>query len=265
MRSPRFALRLAAVALCAAGVVRPLFAQQTDWDPRRAEIPRESLEVLMARLDETARSPVYSAKLRDRSQREADLIRQRLTNGDFNTGDRIELLVESASPVRDSLTVDVGRMLNVPGVASIPLTGVLRSELNDYLTAQLRRYITNAVVHAQALIRVSVLGEVARPGFYTVPAEMLVDQVLMQAGGPTPYAQLDEVRIDRRHETVWSGDELQQAITEGRTLNALDVRAGDRIVVPRIGQHNWDQIARVAVEVASLPFTIIGLVRLFGG
>jgi protein involved in polysaccharide export with SLBB domain len=248
---------------CAMLVALPLAAQRPDWDAQRFQVSRESLQVLLTRLDETARSPVYSAKLRMRTRFEAALIRDRLENGDFNIGDRIELTVEGETALTDTFTVDDGRVLNIPSIGAVPLSGVLRSELAGHVREQLRRFVTNPVVRARALIRVSILGEVRTPGFYTVPVEMLLDQALMVAGGPTPLARLDQIRVERGRQTLWEGESLEQAIAEGRTLNALAVRAGDRIVVPKQGQRNWEQTTRTIAIVASLPFTLLGLLNLF--
>jgi protein involved in polysaccharide export with SLBB domain len=253
---------IVACAGLAAGA-RPLLAQRPDWDPRRVEVSRESLQVLMARLEETARSPVYSGELRERSRAEAALIRERLQNGDFSVGDRIALTLEGDNAVRDTFTVDASRSITLPTYGAVSLAGVLRSELTGHLTEQLRRFVNNPVLQARALIRLSILGEVRQPGFYTLPVETLLDQALMQAGGPTSSARLDQIRIERGRQRLWDGESLERAIAEGRTLNALSVRAGDRIVVPRQSQRNTLEIIRSISILASLPFTIISIVSLF--
>jgi len=254
-----FALASACVVVCAPR----LAAQRPDWDPRRVEVSRESLQVLMTRLEETGRSPVYSGSLRERSRTEAALIRERLQSGDFNVGDRIALTIEGETAINDTFTVDAGRTLTLPTYGSIALSGVLRSELTGHLTEQLRRFVTNPVVRARALIRVTILGEVRQPGFYTVPVETLVDQALMMAGGPTSLARLDDIRIERGRRRLWEGESLERAIAEGTTLNALSVRAGDRIVVPRQSQRNTFEVIRSISVLASLPFTIIAIANLF--
>lgn len=260
MSSSRFVIAAAFAALA----TQPALAQRTNWDPQRAQVSRESLQVLVTRLEETARSPVYSNRLRERSRTEAAQLRQRLTEGDFSIGDRIAFTIEGgAAPLSDTATVDVNRTIAISQFGSISLAGVLRSELSAHLTREVGRFITNPVVRALALIRVTIVGEVRTPGFFTLPVEMLVDQALTAAGGPTGSARLGDIRIERAGETIWDGEAVERAIAEGRTLNSLGIRAGDQIVVPRGSQRNWESTARTVGMLVSLPFTIISIVNLF--
>lgn len=240
-----------------------LTAQQPSWDARRVQMSRDSLQALLGRLEDAARSNVYSSKLRTRSAFEAALIRGRLDEGDFNVGDRVALRVEGQTAMTDTFAVEPGRVLVIPEVGTVPLAGVLRAELLAHLTLHVGRVVSNPVVQARSLIRLAILGEVARPGYYTLPVETLVDDALMRASGPTGLAQLNGIRIERGRTVLWEGDEVSRAITEGRTLNALSVRAGDTIFVPKTAARDWFSIMRTVGMVASLPFTILGLVRLF--
>jgi protein involved in polysaccharide export with SLBB domain len=66
-----------------------------------------------------------------------------------------------------------------------------------------------------------------------MPAEMLLGEALMVAGGPTTNSNLDEVRIDRGTVRFLEGEALQEAIRNGLTLDQLNLQAGDQIVVPQ--------------------------------
>ena len=70
------------------------------------------------------------------------------------------------------------------------------------------------------------------PGYYVVPADALITDVLMAAGGPTPQTSLSRLRIERAGVPVWQGPVLGEAIAQGRTLDALGVHPGDRIYMP---------------------------------
>src|SRR6266550_473660 len=95
--------------------------------------------------------------------------------------------------------------------------------------------IRQAAAQARALIRVSVVGEVTRPGFYAVPIDLVLADALMLAGGATKDARVDRLNILRGNSSLWSGDPLQTAIARGATLDELGIRAGDRIQVPGKG------------------------------
>ena len=253
-----------AVVLLAFGAATAAAQQPPDSAAGAVQVTRQALEDLLRQLEQSAQSSAYSASLRERSRFEASLISQRLEQGDFQVGDRIWLTVEDEAKLTDTFSVAPGRVLNLPDIGTIPLTGVLRSELTDYLTRRLSQYLRNPLVHTKSLIRVSVLGGVGKPGYYTVPTQSLVSDVLMEAGGPTTTAKLLDTRIERGKETLWGGEQLQQAIAQGRTLDALSLQAGDRIVVPEkgttAGAYSTVQVISLIV---ALPVTIFGLFKIF--
>jgi protein involved in polysaccharide export with SLBB domain len=164
---------------------------------------------------------------------------------EFQVGDRILLLVEGDSVLSDTFTVVAGPALRLPAVGEISLAHVRRADLEAYLTRELGRYLKDPVVHAHALVRVSVLGEVTHPGFYAVPLDLVLADALMVAGGPTQDARVDRLRILRGESSLWSGAALQAAIARGATLADLDLRTGDRIQVPG-GRRDPDSTLRIA-------------------
>lgn len=211
----------------------PAAAQDTSgWDPTGLQLTRTELQDILARFEETSESTAYSRALREQAAREAALIRARLEEGDMRAGDRVLLVVEGQTALTDTFNVVAGRMVVLPEVGQIPLEGVLRSELQAHLTQQIGRFIRDPVVHVRALVRVQILGAVARPGFYPVPSDLLLTDVLMLAGGPAAGAKIDEIEVRRGSETIWEADALREALIEGRTLDQLSVRAGDGIYVP---------------------------------
>ncbi|PYP11794.1 MAG: hypothetical protein DMD59_01875 [Gemmatimonadetes bacterium] len=166
----------------------------------------------------------------------------------FQVGDRILLHVEGDSALSDTFSVVAGPALRLPNIGEIPLAGVSRNDLEAHLTRELGRYIKDPVVQARALIRVSVVGEVSRPGFYAVPVDLVLPDALMLAGGATQAARVDQLSILRGNASLWSGSDLQAAIARGATLDELGVRAGDRIQVPGRGdsESKW-RIAGIIV------------------
>ncbi|MFW6201321.1 MAG: polysaccharide biosynthesis/export family protein [Gemmatimonadota bacterium] len=239
------------------GTAAPVAGQDASevWNAAELQLTRTQLEALLERYEETARSSAYSGGLRDRARRQAELIRNRLTEGDFRVGDRIVMTVEGESQLSDTFTVSTGRVIRVPVIGELSLDGVLRAELEESLTEQLGRYIQDPSVHAEALIRLGILGAVGEPGFYTVPADVLLSDAIMLAGGLGEETELTRLRIMRGDDEIWGGDRLQEAMTEGRTLDQLNLRAGDRIVLPPQAERNWWQTARlVGMALSALTF-----------
>ncbi len=220
------------VACLLPSAAAPGSAQVSDWNPGRQQVTREVLQAQLDTLERTVSSSAYGERLRSRARVQAALIRTRLADGDFQVGDRVMLVVEGEPRLTDTFTVETGRILQLPQIGSILMAGVLRSELTAHLTQQLGQQIRNPAVQARSLIRISILGEVNRPGYYILPVETLIEDALSRAGGPARTAKLQEIRVERGDVRIWEGEALQHAITEGRTFDALGLHAGDRIVVP---------------------------------
>ncbi len=178
----------------------------------------------------------------------------------FQASDRILLRVEGDSALSDTFTVVTGPALRLPVIGEMSLAGVSHADLEAHLTRELSRYIKNPVVQARALIRVSVLGEVTRPGYYAVPTDLVLADALMIAGGATRDARVDRLRILRGNSLVWSGNHLQSEIARGATLDDLGVQAGDRIQVPgqRDPESKW-RIAGIIVTSLATAVTVIAL------
>jgi polysaccharide export outer membrane protein len=178
----------------------------------------------------------------------------------FQVGDRILLHVEGDSALSDTFTVVAGPAVRLPAIGEISLAGVPRAGLEAHMTRELGRYLKDPVVQARALIRVSVLGEVIRPGFYAVPIDLVLADALMIAGGATQTARVDQLSILRGDTPLWSGNQLQKEIARGATLDELGIRAGDRIQVPaqRDPEARWRVIGIIIGTVA----TAVGVIAL---
>lgn len=222
------------------------------WDPRSLEVEREDLEVLQDRYRMVLASGAYSAALKRQAEVELARVTERLEQGDFRTGDRIIVRVQGEPGIPDTLFVEPGQAVNIPIIGRIGLDGVLRSELQEHMTREIGRFIQNPVVEARALIRLSIQGSVGRPGFYVVPADLLLGDVIMVAGGPSANADLSKLTIRRGEEVFLEGGTLQEATVEGRSLDQLSLRAGDALIVPAQSRSNlWGQIARYGLVIAS--------------
>jgi protein involved in polysaccharide export with SLBB domain len=221
---------------------------------------RAELEQLFQQYQAAAESEGYSSSQRAEARRAAARIRLRLDQGDFQVGDRIALKVENEIEIPDTLVVEPGPSIVLQNMGTISLAGVLRSEIEPYLTEQIKRFIRDPVVHASSMIRLSIEGAVGAPGFYTFPSDMLLSEVIMAAGGPA-NARLDDIELMRGEETFAEGDEIQSALQEGMSLDRLNLRAGDRIVVPADEPSRvWPIVLRWGLIAAS---SLILGVRLF--
>jgi len=228
-------------------------------------LSRADLQQLLSEHEQVASAPGQAPEVRDNALASAARIRARLREGDFQAGDRMILEVRNAPPEGrmgagrvifplDTLDVRTGPSIAIEGMGDIPLDGVLRAELEPHLEREFANFVRDPVVEATALVRVSVQGSVGQPGFYTVPAYMPLGDILMTAGGTGQGADLEEIRIERVDETVMEGSDVRQALADGRSLDQLNLEAGDQIVVPEETDSPWAQIGRVALIVGSSVF-----------
>lgn len=248
---------LIAVALAGASVEAQV---PLTTDPGSAMRTRDDLTRLLKEYEEALASPAYSESVKRGIRADAQVIRDRLQNGDFRVGDRITLYVEGETELPDTVQVEPGPKISLPRFGDISLAGVLRSEITPHLTEALAKFIRMPVVRATPMMRLSVQGAVARPGFYTMPASMLVGEALMVAGGPSPNANIDDLRIDRGTQQVLEGDALQEAMRNGLTLDQLNLQAGDQIVVPT--QSNGTGLRNVLAVVGAIG-SLTGLLLYF--
>ena len=179
----------------------------------------------------------------------------------FQVGDRILLHVEGDSALSDTFTVVNGPALRLPEIGEISLVNVARADIETHLARTLGRYLKDPAVQARALIRISLMGEVAKPGFYAVPIDLVLPDALMLAGGATPDARIDRLRLVRGSSDLMSRGALQDAIARGATLDALGMQAGDRIEVPR-DPRDPESKWRVAGMIMTGLATAVGIIAL---
>ena len=244
----------------------PLSAQVPDqWDAARETVTRTELLDLLERLETQVMSPAYSSRMRTQARESMEVIERRLREGDFQVGDRVVLEVEGEPELSDTLTVRSGPAVTVPIVGALSLAGVLRSELQEAMEGHLSNYVRNPVVHTQALIRLSVLGEVGSPGFYVVPADVPITDILMLAGGPSGNANLPQMRVERGDRRIWDGEAMEMAVIRGMTLDQMNMQAGDRLVIPPGGaqRDGWERVRLVATIVGTVSTLALVLTRAF--
>ena len=187
---------------------------------------------------------------RSKYLQDASLIRRRLVDGDFQPGHRIQLFVAGDSVLSDTFTVRADQKLLLPNLPEMSLAGVLDSELQGYLQTQVAQYIRNPSVRAQALLRVSVTGDVGNPGFYSVPTDTPVSDVIMGAGGPSSSADMGHVELRRGSAVVVKRDGIQEAFRSELTMSDIGARPGDELYVP--AKPDGSRLIRVAGFIAAV-------------
>jgi protein involved in polysaccharide export with SLBB domain len=218
-----------ATSLIALSEARPLPAQTTTPPTRNAQATRSELESMLAAAQRD--TAAGSETDRGRKRLEVNMLQDRLTNGDFQVGDRVLIFVQGQPTLSDTLTVREGQTLHLANLGDISLHGVLRSELQGHVYEAVTKYLRSPVVRTGSLVRIAVLGDVRNPGFYAVPADMLISDAIMHAGGLANTSDIGRTTIKRGPEVVWQSKDVSAAVRDGATIDQLSLRAGDQIEV----------------------------------
>lgn len=247
-RSRTWSVVAAALAMMLVGVP----ADGQDRGPRMAS--RADLEARIEALQQEMASADRSRQEEIRGEIEA--ISYRLREGDIWQGDVIALAVAGETDWSADFIVKPRRTLDLPDVDPIPLGGVLYSELEPHLTAELGKYLRQPRVQAEALKRIAVLGGVGDPGFLTTSGSTVVADLIMDAGGPTSTAKLDDAEFRRNGNRV--GFDTGPIALQSYSLDELGIRSGDELHVPqsRTSGSFW-------LDIRTITFGIGGLIILF--
>lgn len=212
--------------------------------------PRPASQELRTTRFETRGELEAAAEAAEQQHRNAEawLLRTRLRRGDFQEGDRIVVMIDvpglpaadpasprgASSASGDTLILRAGKVAQfamLPTIPDLSLDGVLRSELGDTISAHLRKYLRNPTVRATPLVRLAVMGAVGRPGWYATPTDVVLADVIMQAGGVSAEADVANTVVKRAGEVIWSASEVRVALADGLSLDRLHLRAGDEVFV----------------------------------
>ena len=221
---------------------------------------RRELEAVAERTESAALATTDAAN-RARLMADAQTLRLRLAEGDFQVGDRIVIRIAGDSTLNDTLTVRSGLVLALGQYGDVSLRGVLRQDLLQHLTTALARYIREPRVQALTLVRVAVIGAVARPGYYHVAGDALMTDLVMLAGGPSSEGDLARISVRRNAGELIADDAVRTAVASGRTVADLGLRAGDEIVV---GERKRRSIGSMLQILSALSAVAIGLVAVGG-
>lgn len=209
----------------------PVAAQSSGGGQKSGPATREELQTRLERLQEAAADRGNTATARDARQR-MQSIRRRLERGDFEVGDVVRLTVRADSSLTGTFRVTDQQSLELPTLPDVDLSGVLYAEADSVVRDHLRQYIRDPAVRVQVTRRIAILGAVQNPGFYDLPPSTTLSDALMEAGGPTGNAKLEDIKLRRRGRNVLAGRDPNLQTT---TLADLGPSQDDQLVVPQSG------------------------------
>ena len=152
-------------------------------------------------------------------------------------GDVLQISVWKEEDLQGEILVRPDGAFSFPLCGDVSARGKSVAELQEEITKRLSQYISSPVVTvtvAQVLgNKVYVIGQVNRPGVFVVNPQVDVLQALSMAGGTTPFADLNEIKILRR-----TGDAQRtlsfryDEVSKGRNLEQnIILQSGDVVIV----------------------------------
>lgn len=152
----------------------------------------------------------------------------------------------------DSLLISVWReeglsievLVTPDGNCTFPLIGQVRAAgrtseaVADEVVERLKQFMPDPVVVVSVVSilgnKIYIIGQVNNPGEYVMNNDLDVMQALSVAGGATPFAELNDIKILRRTPTGQMAIGFRyNEVVRGRNLEQnIVLRSGDLIVVP---------------------------------
>jgi polysaccharide export outer membrane protein len=153
-------------------------------------------------------------------------------------GDVLQVVVWKETDLQSEVLVRPDGGISFALAGDLQAAGLTTDELRQELETRVRKLVPGAVVTVSVKVasgnRVFVIGKVNRPGDFPLSRPIDVMQAISLAGGVTPFASPDRIRVLHR-------DGLQQhsirfrynEVAKGRNLeqNVL-LQSGDTVIVP---------------------------------
>ncbi len=117
----------------------------------------------------------------------------------FNLGSTPSPTAQSAGSANGGYIVEADGSIHFPQLGKVQVAGMQRRQLVDTLTARLVKYVTDPIVTVQFLnFKVTILGEVGRPGTLTIPdGKVTLVEAIGLAGDLPITARRDNIMVIR--------------------------------------------------------------------
>jgi polysaccharide export outer membrane protein len=153
-------------------------------------------------------------------------------------GDILQVVVWKETDLQSEVLIRPDGGISFPLAGDLRAAGRTTAELRTELEMRVRKLIPDAVVTVSVKApngnRVFVIGKVNRPGDFPLLRPTDVMQALSLAGGATPFANTNKIRVLHRDGTHQTSIRFRYSdVARGRNLdqNVL-LESGDTVIVP---------------------------------
>ena len=195
-------------------------------------------------------------------------------NQNFSSGQILQYSLPSNNAPAQSQTSASGPtyMVDSQGNIEFPVIGKINTEnktteeLRDILKKEISKYVVNPQVSVRNTnYKITVLGEVNRPGTYNIPeAQTTVLEVLGLAGDLTIYGNRDDILVLRNIDGTMTKERIN--LTKADFINSpyFYLKQNDVIIVSpnetKQKSSRLDPNAGIYISVASIVVTILALI-----
>ena len=195
----------------------------------------------------------------------------------IKAGDALQITVVNHDEFSDVVVVSPEGRVHYPFLSDNNIIGWRFSQLEDRITRQLAGVMQTApyVIVDDAKhysIRITILGQIARPGFIKVPHGIDLQGALWMSGGPTLNADLTNVQIRRlgpEGATLPLTVNLEKFLYEGRLADLVTMQEGDVIIVKGAPDADkvkvFGEVHQSGAYVRPYGATVLDMIYLAGG
>jgi polysaccharide export outer membrane protein len=152
--------------------------------------------------------------------------------------DVLEISVWREDALKKEALVRPDGGMSYPLIGEVQAAGKTVLEIREEIAKRLERFIPDPAVSVAILKvgsqRVYVIGKVNKPGEYPIGRYVDVLQALSMAGGLTPFADSNEIRVMRREDgrQIVLPFEYSRVVRGQKLEQNIQLRGGDVVVVP---------------------------------
>lgn len=173
--------------------------------------------------------------------------------------------MQATNPFIPTYSIDSKGEIDFPKIGKIKLAGKTRTEAMDLLRNEIGRYIVDPGISMVVRnFRVTVLGEVVRPGTFTIENDRLtILEALGLAGDMTIYGERNNVLVIREQDG--KKEEFRLDLTKRETLNsqAYYLTQNDVVYVEpngaRIQNSKYTANTSIFVSIVGLIVTVLSV------
>ena len=161
-------------------------------------------------------------------------------------GDVLRLYLWGAVELQYELNVDNQGTVFIPTAGQMFVSGVPYSELKTKMTIYLSKFYEGLAANPPTVfldislaklkpIKIFVMGEVSKPGGYTISSFASVFNALYSVGGPLTSGSLREIRVIRNNKVISKVD-LYDYLLKGQLIGDVRLQNNDMVFIPSRGK-----------------------------